>query len=127
MNNAFARIGRRVSAVVAGGLIAASLYAGTGSTINITLPHAVEVGSTVLPSGNYTLSSVEVSSGTKMFVVRPESGNPVTLQAHRIDADSSEQTRVEFNTEGDAWRFSKLFIGGESTGYEFVGSKVDAK
>ena len=66
MTNAFSRMGRMCASVIFGGaLLAGSLFA--GQTVYVTLPHAVTVGSTTLPSGQYSLTTLEMSDGNEYF------------------------------------------------------------
>ncbi len=118
MTNAFSRMGRMCASVMFGAaLLAGSLFA--GETINVNLPHAVTVGSTTLPSGQYTLTTLEMNDGNEYFVVRGQNTPTLTIQAQRIDADQTDKTRVVFSTDGDTWRFDKLYIEGDGTAYEF--------
>lgn len=124
MKNAFTRIGRTcVSLLVAGGLAAVAMLAGPINPVYVTLPHSVAVGSATLPAGDYTISSMSMADGDMLFVLRSEHGSPVTLAAQRIEGDAAEKTNVLFSTDGDAWHFDKLFIEGDSTGYQFINSK----
>jgi len=111
-------MGRICASVVFGGaLLAGSLFA--GQTINVTLPHAVNVGSTTLPSGDYTLTTMEMSDGNEYFVVRGEKTAAVTIQAQKIDADDADRTRLVLTRDGDTWRLDRLYIEGNATAYEF--------
>ena len=126
MKNAFARFGQTcVSIVIGSGLIAGALLAGQVNRVTVTLPHAVAVGSTTLPSGEYTLSSLDMSDGDEYFIVRGDHAPTVTLQAQKIDAasDESNKTQVVFSQDGPEWHFEKLFLKGVSTGYQFVSIK----
>jgi hypothetical protein len=122
MKNAFSRIGRTcASFVIGGGLMAGALLAGNVNEIGVTLPHAVAVGSTTLPSGHYTISSFEMGS-EEYFVVRSDRGTAVaTLQAQPIDGESdSKETKVVFSKDGDTWHFDKLELAGEGASYQFL-------
>ncbi len=124
--NALMRFGRTcVSTVIAGAVMAGGLLAGSLNPVKVTLPHAVTVGSTTLPTGDYTITTVSMSDGEQYFVVRGEKGPIATLPAMRIDASEQEssKTSVIFTQDGDQWKFDRLFIQGEDTGYQFVNSK----
>lgn len=84
--------------------MAGAIFAASGNTVTVTLPHAVTVGSTILPSGQYTMSPIEMVDGNEYFVVRGEKTPVVTLQAQRIDA-SDNKTHVVLSKDGDNWRF----------------------
>jgi hypothetical protein len=101
-------------------LMACALFAASPTTVTVTLPHAVTVGSATLPTGQYTISSVEMSDGNEYFVVRGAKTAPVTLQAQRIDAADSNKTHVIFSRDGESWHFGKLFLEGDGTAYEFL-------
>lgn len=99
--------------------MAGALLAGNVNEISVTLPHAVAIGSTTLPSGHYTLSSFEMGS-EEYFIVRTDRGAAVaTLQAQQIDGDSA-QTKVVFSKDGDVWHFDKLELAGDAASYQFV-------
>jgi len=109
--------------VIAGGLMAGGLLA--ANPVKVNLPHSVMVGSISLPTGEYTISPLNMSDGQEYFVVRGDHGPAVTLPAQRIDADNQEsgRTQVIFAQDGDQWRFDRLFIEGDDTGFQFINSK----
>jgi hypothetical protein len=125
MKNAFSRLGRTCARLgVAGGLLAGALLAGSPNPVTVTLPHAVTVGSTTLPSGQYTISSVNMGDGgDSYFIVRSANSPVVALPALKIDAPDQGKTEVVFTKDGDTWRFNKMFIEGEDIGYEFLNLK----
>jgi len=123
MKNAFSRIGRTCARVaMAGGLMVGVMLAGEVNPVTVTLPHAVTVGSTTLPSGEYTISSVDMADG-ELFVVRSANGATVSLLSEKIEAPDQDKTKVVFTKDGDNWHFDKLFIQGDETGYQFVNVK----
>ncbi|MDE3194854.1 MAG: hypothetical protein KGN84_00805 [Acidobacteriota bacterium] len=118
--NAISRIGKTCASVVLGGvLMAGAMFAATPAPISVTLPHAVTVGSTTLPSGQYTITRVPMSDGNEYFVVRGQNTPAVTLQAQRIYMDDGNETRLVFSKDGDTWHFDKLYMGNDQSGYEF--------
>ncbi|MES1258615.1 MAG: hypothetical protein ABUS51_09295 [Acidobacteriota bacterium] len=126
MKNAFVRFGQTcVSVVIGSGLIAGALLAGEVNRVIVTLPHAVTVGSVTLPVGEYTLTSMDMSDGDQYFIVRGDHTPTVTLQTQKIDApvDGSKKTEVVFTQDGAAWHFEKLFVQGDTTGYQFTNAK----
>ena len=124
MKNAFSRMGRMCASVTFGGaLIAGAMFAGNINQVSVTLPHEVTVGSVVLASGHYTMSSFEMG-GEEVFVVRGDNGKAVTLAAQNVQNDSSpEKTEVVFSKEGNSWHFDKLVIAGEGQSYLFNSAK----
>ena len=126
MKNAFSRIGRTCARVAAigglmGGLMASGLFA--AREVTVTIPHDVTVGSTTLPGGEYTISDTHMPSGDEVFLIRSASGKAVTLQASKIDSNDQSKTEVVFTKDGDTWRFDKMFVQGEESGYQFVNVK----
>jgi hypothetical protein len=103
--------------VAAGAMLAAS-------PVSVTLPQAVMVGSTTLPSGNYTISTLdEMGDGNDVFVIRSANGTAVTLQAQRIDSDGANKSELVLSKDGDTWHLGKLFIQGADSGFEFLNAK----
>jgi hypothetical protein len=102
--------------------MAGALMAGSINPISVTLPHAVTVGSTVLPSGQYTMTSADTSDGNEYFVLRGAHTPTVTLPARKIASDN-DATRVVLSQDGETWRFQKLFVSGGGAAYEFVNTK----
>ncbi len=130
MKNAFSRMGQTcactiLKGTIAGVLATGALFAASITPVKVTLPQAVTVGSTTLPSGDYTISSVDLNDGNSWFVVRSERGHAMTtLRAQRINPHaSSEKTQVTIEKNGDGWRFGKLFIRGDESGYQFTDQK----
>jgi|GEM_PF-3209742 len=128
MKNAFSRIGQTcvstlTKGAIAGVLLAGGVFAASIHPVTVTLPHAVTVGATTLPSGEYTLSSVDMNDSSTFFVLRSVNGAAVTLQARKIDPPASDKTSVTFQKDGDAWHLGTLFIRGDASGYQFTDRK----
>ena len=100
--------------------MACALFAASPNTVTVTLPHAVTVGSTTLPGGQYTISGMEMSDGNEYFIVRGANTAAVTMQAQRIGATDGSKTQVVFSKDGDSWHFEKLVLEGDGTAYEFL-------
>jgi hypothetical protein len=121
MKNAFSRIGRTCAqAVMVSGLMAGAMFAAAPDQVNVTLPHAITVGSTTLPSGEYTISNLNTNEGDDYFLVRSADGHAVTMQVQKIDSQDPTRTQVVLSKDGNAWHLDKMFIQGESAGYQFV-------
>jgi hypothetical protein len=130
MKNAFSRMGQTCASTILKGAIAGvlatgALFAASTSPVKVTLPEAVTVGSTTLPSGEYTISSVDLSDGSSWFVVRSDRGQAITtLQAQRISPRAADdKTQLTLEKDGNAWHFDKLFIRGDESGYQFTDQK----
>jgi hypothetical protein len=116
MKNAFLRVGQTCALGV---LMAGAMLAGSIHPVTLTLPYAVTVGSTTLPSGQYTLSSIDLSDGNEYFMVRSGNGAVFTLPVVRIDSNEAEgKTQVKFQKEGNSWHFDKIFVA--DNGYQFI-------
>jgi hypothetical protein len=114
MNSLFSRI------AIGGILAAGAIFAASMNDLTVTLPHAVTVGSTTLPSGTYTISPMEIGDGTEYFVVRGNKMSPLVLPATKIDSSvAAPKTEVTLTESGDTWRLDKLSFEGEKTGFEF--------
>jgi len=122
--NTLKNIGSKLAAaVVATGLIAGSAF-GAGSVITVNLPDAVNVGSTTLASGQYTITEYSVASGRSLFVFRSDKGDTATVMGSRIaDAPEAQKTAVVLSNEGGSLHLDKLFIEGDQTGIQFADSK----
>ena len=117
MKNAFSRIGYTCvfGFAIAGAMLAAPIH-----SVNLTLPHAVTVGSTTLPEGQVTVSTVEMNDGNGYLVVRSESGMAVTLPAQKVDFVEPGKTQITLQKDGNSWHFGKLSINGDTAGYQFT-------
>lgn len=124
MKNAFSRVGRTCAHVaMVSGLLTGALFAASPDQVNVTLPHAITVGSTTLPSGEYTISSLNMSEGDNYFLIRSANGSAVTMQVQKIDSPDPDKTQVVLSKDGDTWHIDKMFIQGENAGYQFVNIK----
>src|SRR5580704_9525291 len=109
-----------LSRIAIGCILAAGAMFAAQPNLTITLPHAVTVGSTTLPSGTYTLSPMEMGDGAEYFVVRGSKTGPVVLQTQKTEGETATKTAVTLTEEGDTWKFGSLFIESAETGYEIV-------
>ncbi|HXJ40712.1 MAG TPA: hypothetical protein VNH18_15635 [Bryobacteraceae bacterium] len=120
MKNAFSRFGQTcVSLLIGGGLAACALAAANTSVVTVNLPYTVTVGSSTLPSGQYTISSMNTSAGEDLFLIRAENGTAITIQAQKIQPQTrAEKTEVTLSKDGETWSMDKLFVNGE--GFQFL-------
>ncbi len=113
-----------VAAMIATGLIAGAAFAAGGDTITVTLPEAVSVGGATLPGGQYTITEVSPVDGTNLFVFRSSKGNTAAAIAMRsAEPVAGQKTEVVLTHEGGTLHLDKLFIAGDSAGYQFAESK----
>ena len=122
--NTLKNIGSKLAAaVVATGLIAGTAF-GAGSVITVNLPDAVNVGSTTLASGQYTITEYSVSSGRSLFVFRSDKGDTATVMGSRTaDAPEAQKTAIVLSNEGGSLHLDKLFVEGDQTGIQFADTK----
>jgi hypothetical protein len=123
--NALKSIGTKViTAMIATGLAAGAAFAASGATVKVTLPEAVNVGGATLASGQYTITESTSGDGSNVFVFRSEKGEATAAVAMRSAEPSTEQkTEVVLSNEGGILHLDKLFIEGDSAGYQFAESK----
>jgi hypothetical protein len=120
--NAFKSIGTKViTAIIAAGLVAGAAF---GATLTVTLPQSVIVGSTTLASGQYTVSESSMADGNSLFVFRSEKGDATVAVATK-NGDPAVEQKTEFvlANEGGTLHLDKVFIAGESVGYQFAETK----
>ena len=120
--NALKSIGTKVvTAIVATGLVAGAAYAASGATITVNLPQAVTVGNATLASGEYKISETSLNDGDSLFVFRSDKGETVAAVAMRsVTSATDQKTEVVLSNEGGSMHLDKMFIAGESTGYQFA-------
>jgi hypothetical protein len=123
--NALKSIGTKfVTATIAAGLIAGAAFAASGASVTVNLPEAVTVGSTVLPGGQYTITESYMNDGSSLMVFRSESGQTASAMAVRsADPAVDQKTAVVLQREGGTLHLDKMFIEGETTGFQFAVSK----
>lgn len=118
--NALKSIGTKViGAMIATGLVAGAALAADGSTVTVTLPQAVTLGNATLASGQYTITE-SMSDGSDLFVFRSEKGDVASAVATRsADPAVDQKTEVILSKDHGMLRLDKLFIEGDSAGYQF--------
>lgn len=114
MKNAFLRIGYTCASILMAGALAS---AATVNIASVTLPNAVSVGSATLPGGHYTIAS----EGDGTFLIQSDNGQKsAMLMGRRIESgEAARRTEVVLSGEGDSLHLNKLFIEGQTEGYEF--------
>jgi hypothetical protein len=123
--------GTKIAAAMIGtGLAASAAFAALGgTTVNITLPDPVVVGSRTLPSGDYTVSEVPLGAES-VFVFRNDNGDAAAVVAATRTAappernfyGASEKTEVTLSpSEDGTLHLKNMFIQGDSAGYHFIG------
>ena len=123
--NAFKSIGTKVvTTMIATGLVAGAAFAATGDTVTVTLPQSVSVGNATLASGQYTVTESSMADGSSLFVFRSAKGDTTSAMAMKSAYPAVDQkTQVVLSNEGGTLHLDKMFIEGDSAGYQFAVSK----
>src|ERR1700744_1431963 len=107
------------TAIVATGLIAGAAFAAS-NTITVNLPEAINVGEATLASGQYTVTESNMADGTSLFVFRNDKGEATAATAMKnADQAADQKTAMILSNEGGKMPLDRLFVEGESVGYQF--------
>ena len=114
-------IGTKIAAAtIATGLVAGAAFAAGGSTVTVNLPQAVNVGGTILASGEYKITESNMTDGSNLFIFRSDKGAVASAVAMRnADPTADQKTEVVLTRDGEFLHLDKLFIEGDSAGYQF--------
>ncbi len=123
--NALKSIGTKVvTAMIATGLVAGAAFAAPGTSVRVTLPEAITVGGATLASGQYTITESSMGDGSSLFVFRSEKGEATAAIAMKsAEPVADQKTEVVLSHGGGTLHLDKLFIAGDSTGYQFAVTK----
>lgn len=111
---------RIIGSMIAAGLVAGAAFAADGSTVTVNLPQAVTLGSATLARGQYTITETSMNDGGNLFVFRSEKGDVTSAVAMRsADAAIDQKTAVVLSNDHGMLHLDKLFIEGDSAGYQF--------
>ncbi len=123
--NALRNFGTKVVfSMIAAGLAAGAAFAGTGATLTVNLPEAVTVNGSPLASGQYTVTESSMADGSSLIVFRTDKGQATAVVAMKSAEPSADQkSEVVLSHEGGTLHLDKMFIEGESAGFQFSESK----
>jgi hypothetical protein len=123
--NTLKSIGTKVvTAMIAAGLVAGAAFAASGDTVTVTLPQSVSVGNATLASGQYTVTESSMADGSSLFVFRSSKGDTTSALAMKsADPAIDQKTAVVLSNEGGTLHLDKMFIEGDSAGYQFAVTK----
>lgn len=123
--NAFKNFGTKVVfSIVAAGLAAGAAFAASGTSVTVNLPEAVSVNGSTLASGQYTVTENPMADGSSILVFRTDKGDATAVVAMRSASPSAGQkSELLLSNEGGNLHLDKLFIQGESAGFQFPESK----
>lgn len=123
--NALKNIGTKVAtAMIATGLAAGAAFAASGSSVTFNLPQTVTVNGNTLASGQYTVTESSMNDGSSLLVFRSDKGDATAVSALRNASPAADQkSEVVLSNEGGKLQMDKMFIAGESAGYQFSETK----
>jgi hypothetical protein len=113
-----------VFSMIATGLVAGAAFAASGDTLTINLPEATAVNGSTLASGQYKVTETSMADGSSLLVFRSDKGNATAVVAMKsAEPSAAQKSEVVLSSEGGTLHVDKLFIQGESAGYQFSESK----
>jgi hypothetical protein len=123
--NALRNFGTKaVTAMIATGLVAGAAFAASGTTLTINLPEAATVNGSPLASGQYTVTETSMADGSSLLVFRTDNGAATAVVAMKsAERSTDEKSEVLLSNEGGALHLDKMFIKGESAGFQFSESR----
>jgi hypothetical protein len=106
------------------GLVAGAAFAASGDTLTINLPEAATVNGSQLASGQYKVTETSMADGSSLLVFRSDKGDATAVVAMRsVEPAADQKSEVVLSHEGGSLHLDKMFIQGESAGYQFSESK----
>ena len=107
-------------------LAAASMYAQGSQKLTVQVPFGFHVGSSTLPSGEYT---VDTDAAPGIVRLRSTySTSTVMIQSMSVQAHSvPSQGKLIFNKYGDEYFLSQIWKAGNNTGNELRKSRREAE
>jgi len=110
--------------MIATGLVAGAAFAASGDTLTINLPEAATVNGSTLASGQYNVTESSLADGSSLLVFRSDKGDATAVVAMKTAEPSADQkSEVVLSHEGGTLHLDKMFIAGESAGFQFSESK----
>ena len=123
--NALTNFGTKVVfSMIAVGLVAGAAFAATGDTLTINLPESATVNGSTLASGQYKVTETAMADGSSLLVFRSDKGDATAVVAMRsVEPAVDQKSEVVLSHEGGSLHLDKMFVQGESAGYQFSESK----
>ncbi len=117
MKNAVLRFGYACAPVlIASGLMATAAKAEMHDVVNVTLPDSVIVGSTTLPSGRYTITSM----GSDVYLIHDDNGDHAMVLGRPVDtSEEPSKTALVLKNDGEGFHLDKLVFEGQTAGVGF--------
>ena len=98
-----------------------------GDEIRVTFDRETQVGSEMLPAGDYTVRQVTSASNPRILAFRTDHGTKLegTVAAIPVMRNTPPpDTRVVIDDEGGAPRLTRIWVQGKNYGYEFPGKTM---
>ncbi len=114
-----------VFSMIASGLAVGAAFAASGDTLTINLPEAASLNGSTLASGQYKVTETAMADGSSLLVFRNDKGNATAVVATKSaepSADQKSASDLQMKVR-HSLHLDKLFIQGESAGYQFSESK----
>jgi glucose/arabinose dehydrogenase len=123
--NALTNFGTKVVfSMIAASLAATAAFAASGDTLTINLPEAATVNGSTLASGQYKVTETSMADGSSLLVFRTDKGQATAVVAMKSAEPSADQkSEVVLSHDGGSLHLDKMFIQGESAGFQFSESK----
>jgi len=113
-----------IGAMISTGLVAGAAFAASGDTLTINLPEAATVNGSTLASGQYNVTESSLADGSSLLVFRSDKGDATAVVAMKTAEPSADQkSEVVLSHEGGTLHLDKMFIAGETAGFQFSESK----
>jgi hypothetical protein len=113
-----------VFSMIATGLVAGAAFAASGDTLTINLPESATVNGSTLASGKYKVTETAMADGSSLLVFRSDKGTATAVVAMKsAEPSAAQKSEVVLSNEGGSMHLDKMFIEGESAGYQFSESK----
>jgi hypothetical protein len=108
-------------------VVASSVTAQGRPQVRADIPFSFHVGSTVLPSGKYSINRPASTNG--MVLVRSEKGgkSAYLISNNKESASEPKNSRLVFRRYGDQYFLAQLWTKGETSGVSFPVSKEEKK
>ncbi len=103
--------------------------------VKVRFTNPVVVGDKTLPPGNYVFEEMAGQNNPTVFKIYNESGDKVLFESTasqttsdtRVDPGTPAHTRFVLLQVGDNYYLSKLWLGGQSQGWDFLRGTAMAK
>jgi hypothetical protein len=115
--------------IILAGVLATSAHAQSGSSQRMVanIPFNFSVGKTSLPAGRYTITVLNPTSDRRILQIRSANGRSSAMtMTSGVIGDVSENSKLVFERDGDAYVFAQAQMAGDSTSLAAVRAKTHA-